>query len=249
MADTASRPIVSLITGANKGIGFAAAQTLGRLGHIVLLGSRDIERGRLAVEQLTDSGIDAQLVPLETTHDESVRAAATWIDETFGRLDVLINNAGAKLEDSPALPSDCTVEIVRETYETNVFGTIRVTLAMLPLLRRSDAPRIVNVSSGLGSLTLATTPGTPYFGHALLSYNTSKAALNSVTVQFANELRATPFKVNIADPGYTATDMTSRGRPARRTAADGAAIIVRLATLPANGPTCGYFDQDGTVPW
>jgi NAD(P)-dependent dehydrogenase (short-subunit alcohol dehydrogenase family) len=137
--------------------------------------------------------------------------------------------------------------VVRETFETNVFGTIQVIQAMLPLLRRSDAPRIVNMSSGLGSLTLATTEGTKYRERPLLSYNTSKAALNSVTVQFANELRHTRIKVNAADPGYTNTAMTKS--TGDRSAEQGAAVAIRLALLPDDGPTGCFFDESGELPW
>ena len=163
-----------------------------------------------------------------------------------GRLDILVNNAAIKLEVAPSPPSACSLATVRETFETNVFGSIRVLLAMLPLLRRSDAPRIVNVSSGLGSLTLAATEGTKYRERPLLSYNLSKAALNSATVQFANELRGTVFKINVADPGYTNTDMTGSGA---RTPDEAAAMVIRLATLPADGPTGRFFDERGELPW
>jgi NAD(P)-dependent dehydrogenase (short-subunit alcohol dehydrogenase family) len=237
---------IALVTGANKGIGAAVAVGLGRLGFTVLLGARDEERGRRAVASMRDEGLDVRYLPLDLDDDASVAAAARTIEEELGSLDVLVNNAAIKLERTPSPPSECTLATVRQTYETNVFGTIRVLLAMLPLLRRSDAPRIVNVSSGLGSLGLATTEGSRYQARPLLSYNTSKAALNSVTVQFANELRDTTFKVNAADPGFTSTDMTGSGA---RTPEEGAAIVLRLATLPADGPTGCFFDDDGQLPW
>ena len=234
------------MTGANKGIGFATALGLGRLGSRVLVGSRTERRGEEAVSRLQGNGIDARLLLIDVTDDASVGAAAREVDEGFGRLDILVNNAAVKLEVAPSPPSECSLETVRETFETNVFGSIRVLLAMVPLLRRSDAPRIVNVSSGLGSLTLATTDGTKYMKRPLLSYNPSKAALNAVTVQFANELRGTPFKVNAADPGYANTDMTGSGD---RGPDEGAAIVVQLATLPADGPTGKFFDDLGELPW
>ena len=212
----------------------------------MLLGARDEGRGAAAAAELRDDGLDARYVALDLTDDASVLAAAREIDDTFGRLDVLVNNAAIKLERAPSPPSECSLDIVRATFETNVFGTIRVLHAMLPLLRRSDAPRVVNVSSGLGSITLAATEGSRYQERPLLSYNTAKAALNSLTVQFANELRGTAFKVNAADPGFTNTEMTGSGS---RTPEDAAGIIVRLATLPADGPTGCFFDERGELPW
>ncbi len=237
---------VALVTGANKGIGFATAAGLGRLGITVLVGARDERRGREAVSRLHDDGVDARVLLLDVTDDSSVDNAAGVVEADFGRLDILVNNAALKLEVAPSPPSQCSLTMVRETFETNVFGSIRVLLAMLPLLRRSDAPRIVNVSSGLGSLGLATTEGTKVSERPLLSYNPSKAALNSVTVQFANELRGTPFKINAADPGFTNTDMTGSGE---RGPDEGAAIVIDLATLPADGPTGKFFNEHGELPW
>jgi NAD(P)-dependent dehydrogenase (short-subunit alcohol dehydrogenase family) len=239
----------ALVTGANKGIGLAVAAGLGRLGFSVLVGARRLDLGAVAVDQLRSEGIAAELLELDVCADASVAAAARGVEARFGVLDVLVNNAAIKLETSPSPPSECSLDTVCSTFETNVFGTIRVMLAMLPLLRRSSAPRIVNVSSGLGSTTLATTPGSRYMRIPLLSYSPSKAALNSVTVQFANELRETAFKVNAADPGYTRTDMTAAGRATDRTPEAAAAIVVHLATLGPDGPTGRFFDEDGEVPW
>jgi len=241
-----SAPRVALVTGANKGIGAASAAGLARLGFTVLLGARDDTRGTTAATRMRDDGLDVRYVALDVNDDASVAAAAAAIEAGIGRLDVLVNNAAIKLERAPSPPSQCSLATVRETFETNVFGTIRVSLALLPLLRRSDAPRIVNVSSGLGSLGLATTEGSRFQAKPLLSYNVSKAALNSVTVQFANELRGTNFKVNAADPGFTNTDMTGSGT---RTPEDGAAVVLRLATLPADGPSGCFFDERGELPW
>lgn len=243
--------LVTLVTGANKGIGYSVAGELARRGHTVLLGARDERRGREAADDLRARGLDVAALLLDVTDDVSVRSAADTIASERGRLDVLVNNAAVKLELAPSPPSECSLDLVRETFETNVFGTMRVTLAMLPLLRKSAAPRIVNVSSGLGSLALASEPGSKYALRPLLSYNTSKAALNSMTVQLANELRDTPFKVNAADPGYTNTDMTradARGG-GTRTADDAAGVVVELATLPADGPTGRFFDERGELPW
>jgi NAD(P)-dependent dehydrogenase (short-subunit alcohol dehydrogenase family) len=240
------RDRVALVTGANKGIGFATAAGLGRLGIVVLIGARDEDRGKEAVSHLLDDGIDARVLRLDVTDDASVLAAAREVEMAFGHLDILVNNAAVKLEVAPSPPSQSTLAIVRETFETNVYGSIRVLLAMLPLLRRSAAPRIVNVSSSLGSLGLATTEGTKVSQRPLLSYSPSKAALNSVTVQFANELRSTAFKVNAADPGYTFTDMTGSGE---RGPEEAAAIVIRLATLDDDGPTGKFFNERGELPW
>lgn len=236
-----------LVTGANKGIGYSTAGALGRMGHEVLVGARDAGRGEEAARSLRSGGLAATFVVLDVTSDEQVKAAEAWIRERYGRLDILVNNAAVKLEFHPSPPSECPIEMVRETFETNVVGTIRMIQTMLPLLRLSAGARIVNVSSGLGSLALATTPGTKYIERPLLSYNTAKSALNSVTVQFANELRATAIKINAVDPGFTNTDMTKGA--GSRSAAWAAAVVVRLATIGPDGPTGGFFDEAGPVPW
>jgi NAD(P)-dependent dehydrogenase (short-subunit alcohol dehydrogenase family) len=237
---------VALVTGANKGIGEAVAGGLARRGIRVALGARDASRGRAAEARLRVEGLDVQHLVLDVDDDASVTAAVQAIERDLGRLDVVVNNAALKLERAPSPPSACTLDTVRRTFETNVFGAIRVILATLPLLRRAPAPRIVNVSSGLGSLGLATTEGSRYQAKPLLSYNVSKAALNSVTVQFANELRGTNFKVNAVDPGYTNTDMTE---DATRTPVEAAAIVIELAMLGPGGPTGGFFDERGELPW
>lgn len=248
---------VALVTGANKGIGFAIANGLGRLGYTVLVGARDPQRGDAAVRALrfgspaqsppSRPSIDVELIVIDISDVSSVERAATALERRYGVLDVLVNNAAVKLEFHPSPPSTVPLSIVRSTFEVNVFGTIAVTQRMLPLLRRSPGARIVNMSSGLGSLELATTEGTKYRERPLLSYNVSKAALNSVTVQFANELRSTAIKVNAADPGFTNTDMTNR--TGDRSAEVAAQIAIRLATLPADGPTGGFFDDNGPLPW
>jgi NAD(P)-dependent dehydrogenase (short-subunit alcohol dehydrogenase family) len=242
---------VALVTGANKGIGEAVAAGLARRGLRVALGARDPQRGRTAEARLRDEGLDVHFVALDVDDDASVTAAVATIEHDFGRLDVVVNNAALKLERAPSPPSECALDTVRQTFETNVFGAIRVILATLPLLRRAPAPRIVNVSSGLGSLGLATTEGSRYQAKPLLSYNVSKAALNSVTVQFANELRGTACKINSVDPGYTNTDMTRDDMTGggTRTPAEAATIVIELATLPPGGPTGCFFDERGELPW
>jgi NAD(P)-dependent dehydrogenase (short-subunit alcohol dehydrogenase family) len=245
MTSPADRP-VALVTGANKGIGEAVAAGLARRGLRVALGARDAARGLAAQVRLNDEQLDVRFVALDVDDDVSVHDAVSTIERDFGRLDVVVNNAALKLERAPSPPSACTLATVRRTFETNVFGAIRVILATLPLLRRSPAPRIVNVSSGLGSLGLATTDGSRYQAKPLLSYNVSKAALNSVTVQFANELRGTEFRINAVDPGFTNTDMTGDGT---RTPLEAASIVIELATLTHDGPTGHFFDERGELPW
>ena len=236
---------IALITGANKGIGKEIARQLGAKGLTVLLGARDAGRGAEAAAELTKEGIRAHALVLDVTEQASINAAAHQIDSDFGRLDVLINNAGIALESGSA--GETNLDTLRRTYDTNVFGVFAVTKAMLPLLKKSEAGRIVNLSSGLGSLTQNSDPNWQFAGVKPLAYNSSKAALNMITVVFAAELKDTPIKVNAADPGYTATDLNQHSGP--RTVEQGATAAVRLATLPADGPTGGYFDEDGTVPW
>jgi NAD(P)-dependent dehydrogenase (short-subunit alcohol dehydrogenase family) len=213
----------------------------------VLVGARDKDRGEAAVAGLRDGGATAEFLRIDVSDDVSARDAADEIGTRFGRLDVLVNNAAIKLEFHPSPPSEASMEVVRQTYATNVFGTIAVTLAMLPLLRASYGGRIVNLTSGLGSLTYASDQDSVYAHRPLLGYSTAKTAVNAVTVQFANELRGTAIKVNAADPGMTRTDMTKNS--VDRTPEEAARLALRLATLPADGPTGQVFDDDGPVPW
>ena len=236
---------VAVVTGANKGIGLEIARHLAREGITVFLGARDEERGRAAAEKLRAEGLDALPLRIDVTDDASVAAAASSVERTAGRLDILVNNAGIAIDD--ARPSRVAIDTLRRTYETNVFGVVRTTQAMLPLLRRSDAGRIVNLSSGLGSLTQNSDPNWEYASVKFLAYNSSKTAVNAITVQFAHELRNTSIKVNAADPGYVATDMNQH--PGVRSVEQGAATPVRHALLPPDGPTGGYFNDDGPVPW
>ncbi|GAA4687447.1 dehydrogenase [Phytohabitans rumicis] len=234
------------MTGANKGIGYEIARGLGETGATVLVGARDPERGAAAAEKLAADGITAVPLELDVTDPVSVSAAAARIEREYGRLDILVNNAGVIVERGQ-LPSQVPVEALQRVYDTNVYGVVRVTNATLPLLRKAPAARIVNLSSELGSLTLTTEVGSFHAMYPLLAYNSSKSALNAITVSYANELRDTPIKVNAADPGYCATDLNGHAGP--RTPAQGAIAAIRLATLPADGPTAGFFDEDGVKPW
>ena len=240
-----TEPKVALITGANKGIGKEIARQLGNQGLIALIGARDAGRGMEAANELKQEGIDARAVLLDVTDADSIAALSAQIEREFGRLDVLINNAGIAPEVGATSATD--VDMLRKTYETNVFGVVAVTRALLPLLKKSEEGRIVNLSSGLGSLAQNSDPNWMYAFAKPLAYNSSKAALNMVTVIFAAELKDTGIKVNAADPGFTATDLNNH--QGTRSVEQGAIAAVRLATLPADGPTGGYFDEDGPVPW
>ncbi len=236
---------IALVTGANKGIGYEIAAGLGTLGWRVGVGARDEQRRETAVTKLREAGADAFAVPLEVTDDASVTASASLVQEQAGRLDVLVNNAGIT-GGGPQEPTTVDLARVRAAVETNVIGVIRVTNAMLPLLRRSASPRIVNMSSSVGSLTLQTTPGAET-GPIAVAYSPSKTYLNAVTVQYAKELHDTNILINAACPGFVATDLN--GFRGVRTPEQGAAIAIRLATLPNDGPTGGFFDDAGVVAW
>ncbi|NYF78588.1 SDR family oxidoreductase [Granulicella arctica] len=236
-----------LITGANKGIGFEATRQLARAGFTVLLGARDTERGEEAADKLRGEGLDVRFVSADLNRAaESGAALAKQIGEEFGHLDVLINNAGiCDREDGPA--SSVGLETLRRTFETNFFGAVAFTQPLLPLLRAAESARIVNVSSGLGSLAVNGDSSSLFYPVKILAYNASKAALNMFTVDLAYDLRDTRIKVNSVSPGFVATDMTNhRGT---HTVEEGVIEIVRLAQLPDDGPTGGFTNKEGMVPW
>ena len=235
----------ALVTGANKGIGYEIAAGLGALGWSIGVGARDDARRDEAVDKLRAAGVDAFGVPLDVTDDASAVAAAVLLAE-HGGLDVLVNNA-AITGGMPQEPTAVNPETIRTVVETNVIGVIRVTNAMLPLLRRSPAPRIVNMSSSVGSLTRQSVPGAQDVGPVSAAYSPSKTFLNAVTVQYVRQLHDTNILINAACPGYVATDLN--GFRGTRTPEQGAAIAIRLATLPDDGPTGGYFDDSGVIPW
>jgi NAD(P)-dependent dehydrogenase (short-subunit alcohol dehydrogenase family) len=232
----------TLVTGANKGLGYEAARQLIAAGHTVYLGSRDADRGRRAAEEL-----GARAVQLDITDDASVRAAAKAI-EADGGLDVLINNAGVE-ERGPGNsligPADVTADLLRETFETNVFGTVRVLHAFLPLLARSAAPVVVNLSSGLASLALISDPSSPTHFYPGVAYPASKTVVNMITVQYA---KAFPnIRINAVEPGYTKTDLN--GNTGTQTVEEGAEIIVRMAQVGPDGPTGTFGSAHGPLPW
>jgi NAD(P)-dependent dehydrogenase (short-subunit alcohol dehydrogenase family) len=241
VADIHRSERVGLITGANKGIGFETARQLGRQGIVVLVGSRDKQRGQKAVDTLRGERIEARLILLDVTDDRTIDAAVVEVRREFGKLDILVNNAGILLERVP--PSECQIENLRKTFDSNVLGLFAVTKAFLPLLRKSTAGRIVNVTSALGSLSMMGDP--QRLDNKFLAYSASKAAVNMITVTLARELAGTQIKVNSAAPGYTATEMNNFS--GTQTVEQGAAASVRLATLADDGPTGGFLDAKGFV--
>ncbi|BCJ47973.1 dehydrogenase [Actinoplanes ianthinogenes] len=238
----------ALVTGANKGLGYEIAAGLGSRGYRVVVGSRDRARGDAAVKLLDAAGVDAFAVALDVTSDRSVTDAVGLIESRGGRLDVLVNNAGISGETGPGWVQDPTtlnLDVVRTVVETNVYGAIRVTNAMLPLLRRSASPRIVNISSSVGSVNWQADPDVEV-GPIMAVYSPTKSYLNAITVQYARQFAGTGILINAACPGLVATDFTGfRGRPAR----EAAATAIRLATLPDGGPTGSFFNDDGVIPW
>ena len=243
--NTADRRIV-LVTGANKGIGLEVARQLGKAGHHVLLGARDEARGRAAAKTLQDEGIDVRFVTIDLSNSASIGAAAADIEANEGRIDILVNNAGVAVQ-GDGLPGSTDLDVVRRTFETNFFGTVAVTQALLPLVKKSSAGRIVNVSSGLGSIALNADPNWDYAAVKLIGYNGSKAALNMFTVLLAAELKDTGIKVNAVNPGYTATDLN--GNSGHQSIEEGAAETVRMAQISDDGPTGGFTSTEGVEPW
>lgn len=236
---------IALVTGANKGIGIETARQLAKKGMTVLMGSRDDSRGLAAAAKLKKAGLDAHFIQLDVTDEASVAASAKQIKKDFGRLDVLVNNAAIGAP-SPK-PSAAKLADLRESFDVNFFGLIAVTQAMLPLLKKSEAGRIVNLTSILGSLSEHADPHSPIHGKLNVAYNASKAAVNMFTVNLAHELRKTKIKVNAAHPGWVKTDMGGQEAPLELE--EGAWTSVYLATLPADGPTGGYFHKTVHMRW
>jgi NAD(P)-dependent dehydrogenase (short-subunit alcohol dehydrogenase family) len=238
-----------LITGGNKGLGFEAARRLGEQGWTIFLGSRDPGRGRAAADKLAAGGADVVMVPLDVTSDESVADAVRLVRKYTDRLDVLINNAGAP--GNMVAPADATVEEIHSVYETNVYGPIRVTHAVLPLLQAADHPRVVMVGSGGGSFAVVTDPNQPVSKMHELAYSSSKVALHMITVRYAQALPT--IKFNVATPGeianrkFAATDMNRH--TGELTVTEGTDSIIRLATIDADGPTGIFIDRLGPVAW
>ncbi len=239
---------IALITGANKGIGLETARQLAEQNIIVLIGARDLKKGEAAAKQLRDEDFEAHPIQIDVDDTESIGKAAAQVEREYGRLDILINNAGVMLDDSKKKVSEQSLEIWRQTFDTNLFGLIATIEAFLPLLRKSEAGRIVNLSSILGSITYHATPGAPTYDFKVApAYDVSKAAVNAYTVHLAYELKDSKIKVHAAHPGWVKTDMGGEG--ANMEIVDGAKTSVALATIDENGPNGAYLHMGQPLPW
>ena len=237
---------IALVTGANKGLGFQTAKQLAEQDITVLLGCRDESRGKQAEEKLQAENLDVTFLQIDVASEDSIIKARNEVEKEFSRLDILVNNAGI-MPDLGIPMAEVPIKDIVNTLNVNVVGPMATIKYFLPLLKKSAGGRIVNVSSGLGSLTQNADPNYMYYPYKLLAYNSSKAALNSVTLSYAFDLKGTNIKINSADPGYCATDLNGNSGP--RTPEQGAAIAVKLATIPNDGPHGGFFDDNGIVPW
>lgn len=246
MVNAMSKRII-LITGANKGIGLETAKQLAGAGHTVLLGARDLDKATAAAEKLKDAGGQVEPIALDVTDDGSIERAVAEVERRHGKLDTLINNAGVAIEPWGSGTTRTTLAQWRSVFDTNLFGLVAVTLAFLPLLRKSEAGRVVNLSSILGSLALHADPASPIYDFKSVAYDSSKAALNQFTTHLAHELRDTKIKVNSAHPGWVKTDLGGEGAPME--IPDGAKTSVYLATLADDGPSGGFFHNQDRIPW
>jgi len=236
---------IALVTGANRGIGLGIAGELARQGLSVLIGCRNMTSGNAEAERICRNGGKARAIALDVTDAKSIDAAVFMVADLFGRLDILVNNAGVARE--TAHPSDYKLDDIRYVFDTNFFGLIAVTQAFLPLIRKSKAGCVVNVTSDMGSMTRNTDPAHPYSGLTILAYTASKVAANVASLLFARELMDSGIKVNAVNPGYTATDMNQfRGT---QTVEESIVAPVRYALIGPDGPTGGFFDKDGPLPW
>lgn len=241
---------IALVTGANKGIGFETARQLGKLGITVIAASRNRDKGVAAVEQLQKEGIDASFLQLDVDNISDINAAFDHINQVYGKLDILVNNAGIQVESKEwgiNNAADIDEMSLRSTLDTNFFNIVKLTNTLLPLLRKSEAARIVNLSSILGSLGLHSDKSSPIYSSKLFAYDTSKTALNSYTIHLAAALADTPIKVNSAHPGWVKTDMGSDAAPMNLT--DGAKTSVALATLGEDGPSGKFIHLGNELPW
>lgn len=241
---------IALITGANKGIGLETARQLGKEGITVIAAARNKERGIKAVKQLQSEGIDAEFLQLDVDNNADIKAAFDYINNKYGKLDILVNNAGIMIESGGFGENNTTTisdKELHETLDTNFFNVVKLTNTLLPLIQKSEAGRIVNLSSILGSLNLHSDASSPIYGSKLFAYNTSKTALNSYTVHLAAALKDTPVKVNSVHPGWVKTDMGSDAAPME--IVDGAKTSVALSLLDSNGPTGKYMHLGEELPW
>ena len=242
---------IAFITGGNRGLGFQTALALKDAAKVVI-GSRDLAQGKKAVEKLRAAGVHAEVLEFDVTQAASHQAAYDYFSSCYGRLDILVNNAGISGGTFPGTgpehsAADVPMALLRKVFETNFFAQVALTKALLPLIRKSPAGRIVNLSSILGSLTLHADPGSPIYHAKSFAYDASKTALNAFTVHLAYELRDTKIKVNSAHPGWVKTDMG--GPEAPMELSEGAKTSAALATLPEDGPTGGYFHMGEKLPW
>ena len=237
---------IALVTGATRGIGLETVRQLATAGVRTLLAGRDLGKAREAAQVLQSEGLPVEPIVLDVSDAKSIADAARQIEGNYGRLDILVNNAGVFIDDFAKTSSEQSLETWRTTFDTNVFGVVAVTQAFLPLLRESAAGRIVNVSSGLGSLTLHSDPASPIYDYKVPAYNVSKTAVNGWTVHLAHELRATPIKVNAIHPGSVKTDMNSNGELDIVT---GAKSSVEMALLGGDGPTGSFTHLGEVLPW
>ncbi|WP_327112836.1 SDR family NAD(P)-dependent oxidoreductase [Nocardia sp. NBC_01730] len=233
----------ALVTGANKGLGQETVRRLAILGWKVFLTARDTSRGTKAAAELAATGLDVEFIALDVTSDDSVRAAADTVGERIRHLDVLVNNAG--IGEGPIAPPDASAADLRKVFEVNVLGPVRVTHAFLPLLQAAEQPRIVMVSSGMGSFAVTEDPRFSGMVAPSLGYPAAKAALNMITMQYARALDG--IRINAVDPGFTATDLTNHA--GFQSVSEGTDAIVKLACIDAEGPTGGFFDRNGSVRW
>jgi NAD(P)-dependent dehydrogenase (short-subunit alcohol dehydrogenase family) len=245
---------VAFITGANRGLGLETARELGKLGIVVVLGSRESEKGEAAAGKLRDEGITAESLGFDVTKSQDHQKAYDYFAKKYGRLDILVNNAGVLKESqvsttdsAPNLTSAVSPKILRETFETNFFAPVALTQKLLPLIRKGPAGRIVNVSSILGSLTLHSDPNSPIYEFKTFAYDASKAALNAFTVHLAHELRDNKIKVNSAHPGWVKTEMGGPNAPME--VSEGGKTSAQLATLANDGPSGGFFHLGQPLPW
>jgi NAD(P)-dependent dehydrogenase (short-subunit alcohol dehydrogenase family) len=241
---------IALITGANKGIGFETARQLGKENVTVIVTARDNEKGKAATATLQKEGIDAEFVQLNVNDAADIQKVYDYIESKYGKLDILINNAGIQQESADWGVNNTTTiseKDLRETLDTNFFNVVKLTNTLLPLIRKSDAGRIVNLSSILGSLQLHSDPTSPIYSSKLFAYDTSKAALNSYTIHLAEALKNTNIKVNSAHPGWVKTDLGTDYAPME--IPDGAKTSVALALLGADGPSGKYIHLGNELPW